>query len=56
MDYRKLLIRYMAQVRDTEGRSFIHNIGHDGTFLTKEDKEELLKLETEAHTLLINKP
>jgi hypothetical protein len=56
MDYRALLIRYMAQVRDTEGKSFINNVGNDGTFLTKDDKAELLKLEIEAHRLLIDKP
>ena len=56
MDYRELLIRYMAQVRDSEGRNFIHNIGNEGTFLTREDKDELLKLEAEAHKLLIYKP
>jgi len=56
MDYRELLIRYMAQVGDSEGRNFIHNIGNEGTFLTREDKDELLKLEAKAHELLINKP
>ncbi len=55
MNYRQLLVRYMAQVRDSEGRNFIHNIGNDGTFLTKEDKNELLILEAEAHTLLLGK-
>ena len=55
MDYRELLICYMAQVRNSEGRTFIHNIRNDGTFLTKEDTDELLKLEAEVHRLLVNK-
>lgn len=48
IDYRQLLIRYMAQVLDCEGVSFVHNEGFDGTFLSKEDKVELLNLEQDA--------
>lgn len=51
IDYRQLLVRYMAQVLDCEGVNFVHNEGHDGTFLSKEDKAELSRIEIDAQKL-----
>ena len=50
-----LLIRYIAQVLDSEGTDCIHNTYTDGTFLTAKEKEELISLVEEARKLLKEK-
>jgi hypothetical protein len=51
MDYRALLLRYMAHVMDGEGTSFIDAVGRTVRF-TIEEKTELIKLEKEALVVL----
>lgn len=51
VDYRQLLVRYMAQVLEREGVTFVHNPERDGTYLTAQDKAELGRLELEAKSL-----
>jgi|GEM_PF-3693952 hypothetical protein len=52
IDYRALLTRYLAQVLDSEGVTFLHHEDQDGTYLSAADKAELLRLRVEAKQLM----
>jgi len=48
VDYRALLVRYMAAVIDAESVSYVESCQGYKIVLTPEEKAELLKIETEA--------
>lgn len=48
IDWRALLVRYMARVIDAESVSFVDTCGGWEIILTPEETEELLRIEIEA--------
>jgi hypothetical protein len=51
LDYRALLVKYMAEVLSCEGISFIGSALPEIAY-TDEERAELEKIEAEAHALL----
>jgi len=52
LNYRELLVRYLAHVIESEGTDFMDQMLYNAPILSKEDREELQKLSDEAQELL----
>lgn len=50
MDYRELLMKYIAHVGDCEGITYVHHIGQrsDSVKFTEDEKAELKRLDDES--------